>query len=311
MSEEKTPEPGPSAKPDPRHAAHPAGRRFRAVPQDGHPAAGHAARLDPAHRRGHVPRPHDRHGVRPTRARPRRAAAPGELRRHGHERPDSQARQEPGEPHAAARPGPGPLPRESAHAGRGQALLAGERRALHGRPGARPRDRGADGQPRQPLRAGRTGLADAAGGGRVHGAVDQGARGPGRHGRLLAQRDRRGKAEGARDALGVRPAQGGHPHHQQADRNPRARQEDPGPGQGGHGQKAARVLPARAAQGHPDGARREGRERRGGRGATGPRSRSRAARRGAARRPSASSTGWRACTRPRPSTRSRAPTWTG
>ncbi len=66
-------------------------------------------------------------------------------------------------------------------------------------------------------------------------------------------RDQAGSAADARRPRAARPAQ---PPADQGARGPRARLEDPEPGAVGSRQEPARLLPARAAQGDPEGARR-------------------------------------------------------
>jgi ATP-dependent Lon protease len=69
------------------------------------------------------------------------------------------------------------------------------------------------------------------------------------------------------ETLDVRARMDAEPHPDQGARGPRAGLEDPVAGAVGGRQEPARVLPARAAQGHPEGARRRRRPGQGDRGA--------------------------------------------
>ena len=100
-------------------------------------------------------------------------------------------------------------------------------------------------------------------------------------------------------------------HPDQGARGPRARLEDPVAGAVRGRQEPARVLPARAAEGDPEGARRRRRAGQGDRGAAREDRRRRACPTRSRRRRCASSIGCRRCRSPPPSTRCRAPTSTG
>ena len=121
----------------------------------------------------------------------------------------------------------------------------------------------------------------------------------------------RAEAGVPRDARRARAARARQQGAGQGPRGARGRQQDPEPGQERAAEEPARVLPARADEGDPEGARRQrrpaardlgaAREDRGRRDAGG----------GQEGGACASSSACRACRRPRPSTRSRAPTSTG
>ena len=138
---------------------------------------------------------------------------------------------------------------------------------------------------------------------------------PGQAGRLhrVEPDDHRhaGQAGGARDARHPRAHGLAQPDPDQGARGPRARVEDPVAGAVRGRQEPARVLPARAAQGDPEGARRRRRPGQGDRRAARRRSTRPACRRRSGRKRCASSIGCRRCRSRRPNTPCRAPTSTG
>ena len=105
--------------------------------------------------------------------------------------------------------------------------------------------------------------------------------------------------------------EGGHPAGKPPGGGARAGQQDPDPGQGGHGQVPAGVLPAAAAQGHQGGTGRKGRVPGGNGGVPGQDRGKGPAARGQEGGASGSWTGSRACTRRPPNTRWPPPIWTG
>ena len=119
------------------------------------------------------------------------------------------------------------------------------------------------------------------------------------------------QAGGARDARRPRADGQPEPDPDQGARGPRARLEDPVAGAVGGRQEPARVLPARAAQGDPEGARRRRRPAEGDRGAAREDRRGRHARGRPEGGATASWIGCRGCRWPRPSTPCRARISTG
>ena len=81
---------------------------------------------------------------------------------------------------------------------------------------------------------------------------------PGRHRRRVPEHPGRPEAGHPRGHRRQAAPRGDHPPPQQGARDPRALAQDPVRGEGEHRQVTARVLPARAAEGDPEGARREG-----------------------------------------------------
>ena len=162
------------------------------------------------------------------------------------------------------------------------------------------------------LPAGRVAVAAALRRSADAGAEHHRARAAGRLHRVEPEHDHdRGEAGDARDARRAGADGEPEPRADQGARGPRAGVEDPVAGPVGGRQEPARLLPARAAEGHPARARRGRRPGQGDRGAAREdRGRGHAGGRSRRRR-SASWIAWRRCPSRPPSTRWRGPTSTG
>ena len=170
----------------------------------------------------------------------------------------------PGDPPAGRhhpRHRPGPATHPTARPGADRAAPRGADRADRREPREDPGGRGPDGIGPGADRAVRQlgGIGAAGGGGRR--PQHRRRRAAGRHGRLQPGHDHRGAPAAAGDDRRRRAAAPGRPVPGQADRGARAEGPHPERGQVRDGQDPARVHPARAAQGDPEGARR-GRPRR-------------------------------------------------
>ena len=300
-----------SAAVDSGRAAGPAAARHGAVSELVHAAGGGARELGAPDRRGDRQRQADRR-VHPARRGGRGAAAGRPLsdrHRDAHPQDVQAARRQP----AADRPGARAAARSTRSSQTQPYLRAAVTRRRRRAAATRTASRSTRcAQHQEQLPAGRVAVAAAvrrpADARREH----HRARPARRLHRLEPDDDQHaGQAGGARDARHPRADGHAEPDPDQGARGARARIEDPVAGAVRGRQEPARVLPARADEGDPEGARRRRRPDQGDRGARARRSKPPACPRRSRRKRCASSIGCRRCRSPPPSTPCRAPTSTG